>query len=684
VRKAKARFFKCACLWQRKLSILFLRIKNMSLKRFFGVLTALVLAPHVLLAHTANDVFDFFAEEARVVTASRQPTSLQNAPATVHVVTAQDMQAVGVQTLWDALRMVPGVDVMIVQTFQGEVSIRGLNKAINNRVLVLLDNKPILSGYFERVNWEYLPVGLAEISRIEVVLGPVSALYGPNAISGVINIITKTPEEIETGVVQVMTGEYHTVLANVMAGHKVDQVSVKVSGGWRSTRLLDDPDDSASQVGQFHGLFKYDIDEQSNLALRGGLVHIDSRNNVGGLGSSFERGPSGYLRADYQKGETRVQGFWNHNSTVLEDDDDFATVHFDLDYDHLELNLEQDFTLPYDQLLTVGGSVRHNRLQSGALSLGKHKRSLWSLFFEDRWQLYRQLSVVLSGRLDHHSTAGLQSSPRGSVVWEPKLGHVLRLSAGTSFRFPTISESEMDVVDQFSLSEENNLTFDVVELLLLGNSDLKAEQMRMLEVAHTFQHKNVHWMGTAYVYRLKNVIATTFPQIELTSTVPKVHISFENRPGTVRAWGGEAGIKMFFKPNLVGAINYTYQNIKDGIDPLTATDGGPKHKVNLGLQLKAKGWCVGGWLHWVGATNWFQNSLVPNTNDVGQVDAYTLVNSQVHYSFSGKLSGWTMGVAAFNLLNQDHFETLPASALGQGQRGEWVRRRIVGTLTYAF
>lgn len=173
----------------------------------YYILVLYLFMPNVTMAHSGDEVFDFFAEEARVTTASRQPTTLQEAPATMHVVTAQDIQDSGAQTIWDALRTVPGVDVMIVQTFQGEVGIRGMNKALNNRVLVLLDGKPILRGYFERVNWEYLPVGLAEIDRIEVVLGPVSALYGPNAISGVINVITKTPQQISHGVVHVMAGD---------------------------------------------------------------------------------------------------------------------------------------------------------------------------------------------------------------------------------------------------------------------------------------------------------------------------------------------------------------------------------------------------------------------------------------------------------------------------------------------
>ena len=644
----------------------------------------MLLIPCNIWGNTSNDVFDFFAEEARVITSSRQPTTIQEAPATIHVVTAKDMQDAGAQTIWDALRMVPGVDVMIVQTFQGEVAIRGLNKTLNNRVLVLLDGKPILSGYFERVNWEYLPVGLAEIDRIEVVLGSASALYGPNAIGGVINVITKTPEQISKGVVQVIAGDYHTFLGNAVVAGQSDRVKGKVGVGWRSTRTLDDPDDPASRVGQLHGLLQVDLDKDAFLSFRGGLIDLDSRNNVGGLGSSFERGPSGYLRADYQHKKTRIRTIWNRNRTKLEDDDADTMLRFDLDYDHLEFDVLQDFTLPYRQTLTIGGSAKYNRMQSGALSLGVHKRTLWSLFFEDHWRLHTKFSMVLSGRLDHHSTTGWQVSPRGSMIWKPHLDHVFRISAGTSFRFPTITESELFVVQQLFLAESTNLPFRFVDLSLLGNSDLQAEQMRMVEVAYVAKKKSVQFMSTLYVYRLKNVVATTFPEIELTLPAPTVRVSFENRLGTIRAWGGEVGVKVLLGSGLDAGVNYAHQNIKDVVDPLSPSNGGPKHKVNVGLRYQKKGWVVSGWMHWVGKTFWFQNDLIPNANAVGQVDAYMLVNGQIRYALSGVLKNCTVGLGAFNLFNKKHFETLPESDQGQGQRGELIQRRLVGTLTVAF
>jgi outer membrane receptor protein involved in Fe transport len=86
------------------------------------------------------------------------------------------------------------VDVFTTRAADGIVRIRGLAKANTNRTLILLNGRWILDGFIESLNWESLPITLEEVDRIEVVGGPAAALYGSNAISGVINIITLTPE----------------------------------------------------------------------------------------------------------------------------------------------------------------------------------------------------------------------------------------------------------------------------------------------------------------------------------------------------------------------------------------------------------------------------------------------------------------------------------------------------------
>ena len=646
---------------------------------------AVLLIPIRAEGAEGNEVFDFFAEEAQVITASRQAQPLSLAPATAYVVTAADIEASGAQTLWDALRGVPGVDVMVVQTFQGEVSIRGLNKALNNRVLVLLDGNPVLRGYFDRVAWDALPVGKEEIDRIEVVEGPVSALYGPNAILGVINLITKTPDQLTGGVVRLAAGERQTYMAHALYGGRRAKLSGKISTGLRSTNRFESPDRPASDVGWGHVYAAYTPSDETFFSMGGAFSAVSSRAALGGFGVAIESGPSGYLRADFKRRRTWVRAFWDRNRTHLEDPN--LPEHPGQNADTYKLSLEHTVALPRQHTLTVGASYRSQHTASPLLSLGPQTQDLWSAFFEHQWRPKAGLLFVGSGRLDRHPLAAWAFSPRGSLVYSPVFRHVFRVSAGTAFRFPTQTESNSLIDRPFVLGGAEAVGSFAFDVTVRGNPELKAEQMRMLELGYTGRMGRAHVHATGFLYRLKNVIASTLPELVL---LPDLHVSvsFENRTGETRARGGELGLRVDVTPHVSASANYAYLDLDEVRDPLASTNGGPRHKLNAGLRFRSGRLMAGAWVHRVGETFWFENSLVGDLSalsTVEQVDAYTLVNAQVGYAFRGELSGLKLSVSVFNLFDTGHFETLEKkNDLERGQNGRIILRRAMAGVSYAF
>ncbi len=132
--------------------------------------------------------------EPVIVTANRREQSLQEVPVSVSTVTAQTIADRNNITLDDALRYVPGVNML-----SDQVNIRGstgYSRGVGSRVLVLLDGLPYFTGDTGEINWETIP--MFEVDRVEVVKGAGSALYGSSALGGVINVITRetpsTPE----------------------------------------------------------------------------------------------------------------------------------------------------------------------------------------------------------------------------------------------------------------------------------------------------------------------------------------------------------------------------------------------------------------------------------------------------------------------------------------------------------
>ena len=133
--------------------------------------------------------------EPIVVTATRTEKSLADVPAAVSVVTSQDIESRNIQKVDEAVDLVPGVFDKRSKGLDttGFVIMRGIPSQVRN--LVLLDGEPLNNGYTGLVNWNSL--NPEDIARIEVARGPFSSLYGGNAMGGVINIITKTPQQRE-------------------------------------------------------------------------------------------------------------------------------------------------------------------------------------------------------------------------------------------------------------------------------------------------------------------------------------------------------------------------------------------------------------------------------------------------------------------------------------------------------
>lgn len=171
-----------------------------------------------------------------VVTATKTPRNPDDIPASITVVTSKDIEQQNIHTADQALRQVPGVNVRrgkgLGDTL-ANVNLRGFPSSNQTRTLALLDGQTISSGYTNSAYWAGIPV--EDIDRIEVVRGPFSALYGGNAMGGVINIITKTPQKLELAS-NVGYGRYDYWNYYLSAGNRFwDRLSLKASYTYQYT-----------------------------------------------------------------------------------------------------------------------------------------------------------------------------------------------------------------------------------------------------------------------------------------------------------------------------------------------------------------------------------------------------------------------------------------------------------------
>ncbi|MDE2509930.1 MAG: TonB-dependent receptor, partial [Elusimicrobia bacterium] len=187
-------------------------------------------------ARAAADAFQFFEEEAKVVTATRRSQSISESPVAIDVVTAEEIRASGALHLWDLLRYRVGMNVIDGRSSSGNraiVAIRGFAERYTRNVLVLVDGRKVLSPLNGGTDWDQLPVQIQDIARIEIIRGPNAALYGSGAGLGVINIITTKPDGVEGAAADVRAGDRGTVQAAESVESSVKRLSFRLSHEYR-------------------------------------------------------------------------------------------------------------------------------------------------------------------------------------------------------------------------------------------------------------------------------------------------------------------------------------------------------------------------------------------------------------------------------------------------------------------
>ena len=143
-----------------------------------------------------------------VVSASRREEELLNAPATMTVISDKAIQNAASQEMVDLLRNVPGMNTSQTSARDLNVTSRAATGTLSDSMLVLLDGRSIYQDFFGFVMWDFVPVATGEMKQIEVIHGPASAVWGANAMTGVINIITKTPREMLGTTLDVRFGQF--------------------------------------------------------------------------------------------------------------------------------------------------------------------------------------------------------------------------------------------------------------------------------------------------------------------------------------------------------------------------------------------------------------------------------------------------------------------------------------------
>ena len=469
-------------------------------------------------------------EEQVVVTASKSEEQLVNAPAAVSVISTETIQNSPATNIGDLLRAVPGVNVSQVSARDVNITTRGATSTLSTSQLALVDGRSVYLDFFGMVMWDLVPTNPDEIRQIEVIRGPASAIWGANAMSGVVNVITRTPRELAGSgrgtQLTIGAGSFNRNVTGrdtdsgslfyVNGSHAQavnDRWAFKLGAGYFTQDPLPRPAGTIPNV--FHTPYpnftnqgteqpKFDARVDYDLANNGGTVSVEG--GVAGTQGLIHSGIGpfniasgsklGYLMTRYQKGGRRIAFFTNlldgNASNLLAFTPSGRPLPLDFNTKTFDVEANDVKAIGTTHVLSYGGNFRHNTFDiSLAPAPGADTRNEGGAYGQDEIFINQYFRWVVGGRVDKFSSIdNAVFSPRTTFLIKPQADHTFRVSFNRAFRAPSFINNHIDttILNQVDLSRVAPLpqlspfTFPIGAI---GNTDLKQETMTAYEVGYT-------------------------------------------------------------------------------------------------------------------------------------------------------------------------------------------------------
>ncbi len=637
---------------------------------------------------------ELLKEEETVSIASRYEQPISQAPSNVYVITDEDIRHSGATDIPTILRRVPGLEVMQTTGADFNVSVRGDNQFRANKLLVMVDGRSIYLDAQGNVFWKNLPVTLPEIKRIEVLKGPASAIYGFNAFDGVINIITKSPDEMKGTTLQFGGGEVGTISSVAVHAGSSGKVGYRLSVGHDQNQQWRNRDSLAFRNNKMNAHTEYALGGDAKLLFSGGLVDSNRYDgDLGDVGISSTRPTQGYVNLAYERPNGFVRAWWQGNNTdslilldpqltnLLRITNRNNSSLFNATTNTYNLEAQHTLQLTEGNYLTYGINYRHNTVSSDFIASGQTQNRL-GLYLNNDWRLTDTLTITAGTRLDLDSFIHAQLSPRFAIVYRPAPDHSVRAGLSIAYRPPTLLETYLDLVNAISIPPP--LGPATVTSPSLGSTTLNPEQIVSYDISYQgwfFRHR-LRARADLFFNHISNLI-----NFLSAGPSPSDPVRAANG-GVADIYGGEVGIEYLANRWLSAFANYAYEHIGQTFSG-TTTRVAPRSKFNLGVRMEwENGLNAEITFHHVGSASYPIGNAFSSLAPIGGflppttvVGSYNLLNLRAGYRFwqqkaaAGYMREAEVAVSVFNALNDEHQEH---------PLGDLISRRVMGWVTVRF
>ncbi|MGE0257093.1 MAG: TonB-dependent receptor plug domain-containing protein [Alphaproteobacteria bacterium] len=617
-----------------------------------------------------------------VTSVSKEAEPLRQTAAAVHVITNDDIRRSGATSVPEALRLAPGMQVSRVDSDHWAVGVRGFADQFSKGLLVLIDGRSVYTPLFAGMYWPAHDVVLEDVERIEVIRGPGGTIWGANAVSGVVNIITRAAADTQGASVSVTAGTIDRGMVSLRYGATAGHLAYRVYGK-AFTRASQHHRDGAS-YDEWHmqqAGFRADWSGDGHrLTVQGDVSGGEhgQRVSVASFAPQVQfplEGPlkasGGNLRVQWEPrlvgGATaRLQGYYDRTSW---DAPHFAEVRDTVDVDGM-----------YG--LAAGPRVRLLAGTGARWSPGRSRQVLPTLHFTPSTVTDHMLSVFAQAEVElvrerlwltggakwgHNNYTGGETQPTVRLRWQPTGAQTLWAAATRAVRIPSRLERGIRL---------SALVSPPIYIEVAGSNAFQAERLQGYEAGYRLQlGAAVHLDVAVFANQHDNLAANTVgsTRVELTPAPPRAIVTFPYVNGIEgRSHGFELSPSWTPVPWWRVAGSYAYLHLdmrgKPGnVDTAAVTRYGgssPRHQLQVQSRMAIAG----------------RLEVDPTYRYVGALPARAVA---AYHAADLRLGvplarGWVLSVAGQNLLTPHHaeFSHDPPPAVG-------ISRSLVATLTWA-
>jgi len=571
------------------------------------------------------DEFAFLEDAGMVESAARHRQEIGMSPSAVTVLTREDVEASGATNLPDLLRLVPGMEVVIVSPSFSSVSSRLQWNNANNYYQLLIDGRDCINELIGQVPWLLETISLDDIERVEILRGPASSMYGASALAGVVSVTTRVVPEKTSASVRVESGEVGVMQVGARGSTRIGDWGFSVSGSFELAGSFSSPRLRGNEVWKVRALSEYTWSESERLRIDFAMSEGEGGLNTAAGLVDMKIGLRA-LRAAYESKKLKGRLYWMNAPA------DFV-LKAPLEFEGIRLATftpvtsmantvdgELQWTVPtfWDPLLLiVGGGGRISWISSDDLLDGDTYADIQSPDYHQpgisHWEgrggafVHSELKpaewVTLSGslRFDYNTETGTFLSPRMVAVFRPIKGQYMRMGVSRAFRKPAFLDTRLHPMAEFPAdspitgpAQEN---FQEFMSRMMGNSHVDNEELLSFEAGYLgqFFDSKLSVAVNAYFMQLRKLVEIGTHIVPTEQGLPDLEQSIirsGNQAGDLDINGIELVVR--YDPDKAVSLlaSWTYREVFDR-KAMGVVRNTPKNLVTVGGRFRGSSGLVG-------------------------------------------------------------------------------------------